>query len=890
MTAYDTAIDAIAGGPTWHCKFGEASGTVAAARVGPIAEYAGSDVTYGVTGLVGDNGSDTAVSFSGAGGKAQVAQAFAEATFDGAAFTYSLRHTPGAATGSNKNIFSRTGYGLYLDATNKPAIFCGASFAAYVAADAVVEGTPITYTVTFDGTTWKVYVDTTEVISQADTRVTGGPLGIGVYPGNAGDANGTFDEPKFWPVALSAAEVGAVVDADTAVVTGTYADEVLADTPYVYLPLDGDTTDASGNGRNGTGTGVTYTTGLLAAGGQSVQGGAAVTVATPALTPGIPVTGEILYQPIAADLTPGNDLALWTKVSAGGVPSPLSIMITSGKVRVLVGDGGSNYRVHDSATTLTADTTYHIAAALADGSGDPVLYLNGASETLNFVFNSSALSWSDGGDPIHAGQRSDGNDGVSGVYGHGAWYTSVLSAARIAAHADAVSTPAAAGVEIDLSDLDLSNDEQQKTALIRLADAVGLSLVSLDLSNHGHRQTIIKQVAVAEGVDTSSLNLGEETHQRAFIVGRASGSVVPPFDPGPAPSFIEGSDAPGAAAAMDALYGGAESGSWLTTKLPDNTAVAPNSAAAVAYINAMFQAYGGWLNGVINGNFTSVINVVPADQPLVPVVPRGNLLSGNNPGLQFMFEQGVPIPPGIPPFPEGDTDAELVIIQPDWERTIGGVTYRGRMYEMWVAVHPSTSPSGEWECYWGGRAAGTDGWLSGHWFDWWWGDAASPNGFEAEGIAWDHNMGAQATSIPIAGTILSRLDVVRGVIKHPLHYEMPLVPTQADQVGNVWPAQRWDGGSYKDCPHGTRMRLPAGYTIDPGWPWLTQLIATAVRDYGMVQTDTVGPTTGPTFRLEPGAADLVPGGVDISAIMNAFPWADLEVIAVGDDVTYNPTV
>jgi len=398
-----------------------------------------------------------------------------------------------------------------------------------------------------------------------------------------------------------------------------------------------------------------------------------------------------------------------------------------------------------------------------------------------------------------------------------------------------------------------------------------------------------------------TLYLGTASVVKVYLgVNEITSLAVGSTTPGSGSTFISGSDAPGADVVLDAMYGGPESGSWLTTKLPDNTAVEPTSATAVQYIVDTYNAYGGWINGVADGNWTSVINVVPADTPLVPVIGKGNVEQEYAADLKAMLAAGVPIPADIPPFAPGDGDAELVIIQPDWVGTVagnGGGTVTGRMYELWIAQHPSTTVSGEWECYWGGRMTGIMGdsapqaWWDGykpinrygHWIDYFVDDYADPDTSYS-----NHNWGAQATSIPLTGTLLTRLDVLRGVINHPIHYELPIVD-QSVQGTYTWPAMRWDGGSHQNCPHGTRMRFPAGYPINPAWPWLTKLIVTCIRDYGMVQTDTVGPTTGPTFRMEPGAADLVPGGVNLGAVTSAIPWGDLEQIAVGSDTNPNPT-
>jgi hypothetical protein len=342
--------------------------------------------------------------------------------------------------------------------------------------------------------------------------------------------------------------------------------------------------------------------------------------------------------------------------------------------------------------------------------------------------------------------------------------------------------------------------------------------------------------------------------------------------------FPSGSDAAQAIPVMPTLFGGDGNGSWLNTPLPNNTAVNPGTAVAVAELQRQRTSYTPWINGMYDGNYTSVINVVPVDQALVPVTLERSESYAQ--ALKQMFAAGVPIPNSVTV--PTDTDAEMVFIQPEWTRTISPYTWRGRMYETWV----TSKDGGGWHCFWGGRFVDVLGNKSGHWYDWWWGETGPPNDWTANGVAMDHNWGAQATSLPLVNTLISRYDLMNGIIKHPVQFMLAGV-ADVNKSAAVWPAQRWDGSSSIQLHQGARLRLPAGYTINPAWPWLTRLVATAARDYGLIFTDTA---SGLVLRMEPGGAAYINQHDAItnpSTIINAFPWADLQLMAVGNDSTYN---
>lgn len=332
------------------------------------------------------------------------------------------------------------------------------------------------------------------------------------------------------------------------------------------------------------------------------------------------------------------------------------------------------------------------------------------------------------------------------------------------------------------------------------------------------------------------------------------------------PTFIEGSDAPGADAVIARMFGGPESGCYLTTKLPDNTAIHPDADAATARIDYLVSNYGSWINGVWDSSWTATINVVPPDQPMVPVK-----LNHTDTALKQAMANGVPIPPTWRP--SADYDAQAVFIQPHGDN--------GRLYELYAARPPERSASGGWECGYGGRMCSLFTRPYGHWVDWQTG-AAAIDPWGPDGVAEKRLWGGMATSIPYSHTLITRRDIRRGVIDHPVGVVTGSAPVD-EQAHWVWPAQRRDSGSWFDMPQGTRMRLLPDWEVDPAKPWLQRLIETAWRDYGTVQVDTAQ-GSGMNMRMEPGGIALVPGGfVNLSAFAKALPWRSLRRIADAND-------
>lgn len=386
------------------------------------------------------------------------------------------------------------------------------------------------------------------------------------------------------------------------------------------------------------------------------------------------------------------------------------------------------------------------------------------------------------------------------------------------------------------------------------------------------------------------------------------------------------------------MWGGNGGGSWIYTKLPDNTAVHANSAAMVEQI--VQSAFG--VNPyttvasypTINIDvFTATVNVIPSDQPLVPVyMYGGQAREGWAMARNGMAQEGFPIPEGMQPtvYPPGhakagqpDTDGTLVLYQPDkeWVGRPGDEKYKGWLYELWGAISPEQNAAlgnpARWTCKQPGRFPGVKNWLHAHGrgsgsppFSY--ADANRTNragyiagpselnpdqskrytGYGPEGVACETTMLSTATHIPFSHTVISLRDLSRpdpdtgkrGYIDHAFGFMLYGVP-KAQQAGNVWPAVGYDRSSRIVLPHGSRLRLPADFVLDENWPDEKYMLCKALRDYGMFFGDTGG--TGLTLRMEPGAWGYLPAGFSKNGFMKTIPWGSLEGMQVGSDSQYN---
>lgn len=301
-------------------------------------------------------------------------------------------------------------------------------------------------------------------------------------------------------------------------------------------------------------------------------------------------------------------------------------------------------------------------------------------------------------------------------------------------------------------------------------------------------------------------------------------------------------DLPGTAPAC-ARYFGARA-VW-NRALPDDAPVDPLSDTLVADLGRQVQAG-------FDANFPPTVNTTQYSTPVYTVARRQRrvpvrLTRGQDYGhaLQEVLDQGVPIPADAKPAAGGD--AHLVVWQPSTDT----------MWELWTAERAG----GRWQAGWGGRMR----------------HVSRSKGYFTD--PWGINPGATASSLPLAGGLVTLRDLRRGEIDHALAMALPKT-----RYG-VWslPAQRTDGGtrSPEAIPQGARLRLDPGVDVDAlGLPPFTAMLARAAQRYGILVRDTSGVVTlygeDPTPNGQnPWRDALQPSAPEI---MRAFPWGRLQVM------------
>jgi hypothetical protein len=312
--------------------------------------------------------------------------------------------------------------------------------------------------------------------------------------------------------------------------------------------------------------------------------------------------------------------------------------------------------------------------------------------------------------------------------------------------------------------------------------------------------------------------------------------------------------------ASSGSHAGADSGaafrffapsSFWNEPLPQDAAIdrsSPELISALAGEAAELERdnRGPWIN---TRSWSVPIYTVGRSQPRVRVRLQGGASSR---ALQRAWD-AVPLPPDAQP--AGGTDQHLVVWQPS----------TNRLWEFWRLVH---GPSG-WHAAWGGamrnvsRSPGVYGYRSWPGAKPWW--------------------GASASSLSIAGGLITLEDLKRGRIEHALSLSVSNI--RAGVYSS--PANRDDGQSESpsSLPEGARLRLPAQLDLAAlHLPKLTLMIAEAAQRYGLVVRDrsygvaffaqdpisTGGePYTGPGGYFE---------GHYPNQLLASFPWQQLQVL------------
>jgi hypothetical protein len=285
--------------------------------------------------------------------------------------------------------------------------------------------------------------------------------------------------------------------------------------------------------------------------------------------------------------------------------------------------------------------------------------------------------------------------------------------------------------------------------------------------------------------------------------------------------------------------------------VPADAALDPESEAIMASFNALVRAEQLEERGPsINTSKWSIpIYEVPATQPTVRVALEEPKKS---PSLQAAWEH-VPLPPDA--LPAAGTDMHLVIWQPSTDH----------LWEFWHLSHDETG----WHAPWGGAMEHA---------------STSPGYYDK--TAWTGAMerwGASASSLSIAGGLITLEDLKRGHIDHALAMAMPIVRENVYSL----PAHRTDGKSPDplSLPEGAHLRLdPSLDLASLELPPLTRMIAEAAQKYGIFlrsraavidlygQDPTnlgINPYVGPQGYFE---------GKPPYRLLAKFPWSHLQLL------------
>jgi hypothetical protein len=274
-----------------------------------------------------------------------------------------------------------------------------------------------------------------------------------------------------------------------------------------------------------------------------------------------------------------------------------------------------------------------------------------------------------------------------------------------------------------------------------------------------------------------------------------------------------------------------------------------SSEVVAAFDREIAEEQAARLGPYINTAKWSVpVYTVPAGQPVVKV----KLVESTATTLQAAFDE-VPLPSNAKP--AAGTDKHLVVWQPSTDR----------LWEFWHLEHGGEG----WQAGWGGAMQDV---------------SSSPGIYDAE--AWPGARtfwGASASSLPIAGGLITLEDLELGQINHVLAIGVPNVREGV----YTSPAQRTTGESSEplSLPEGARLRLDPKLNLAAlHLPRLTLMIAEAAQRYGLVLRDTAGDITFYGQDPTPTGANPYVGpdgyfeGKTPQQLLASFPWSHLQLL------------
>jgi hypothetical protein len=291
--------------------------------------------------------------------------------------------------------------------------------------------------------------------------------------------------------------------------------------------------------------------------------------------------------------------------------------------------------------------------------------------------------------------------------------------------------------------------------------------------------------------------------------------------------------------------------SFWNTPVPAAASTDPSSAALVDTLadQAFHEAQTGEGPFITTSPYSVPIYRVPSDQPTVRVQLVGHPADAS---LRAAW-RAVPLPPDAQP--ATGTDGHLIVWQPSTDR----------LWEFFRLVRTSAG----WQASWGG---------------------AMRNASEAPGVynrrVWPGSQpwwGASASSLSIAGGLITFEDLEHGEIDHALAISLPEV--RAGVYAS--PARRTDGRvpDPRLLPEGAHLQLNPHLDLAAlRMPRLTRMIARAAQRYGIFVRDTAGDVTfyaqdpTPTGTEPYGGAGGYFGGATPIELLARFPWHHLRVL------------
>jgi hypothetical protein len=309
----------------------------------------------------------------------------------------------------------------------------------------------------------------------------------------------------------------------------------------------------------------------------------------------------------------------------------------------------------------------------------------------------------------------------------------------------------------------------------------------------------------------------------------------------------------GAATCVVGAYGAAATHSITAVYSGDGNYVASTSSALTQVVEEVPVETPAPFRFFSSTSFWSVpIYTVPATQATVKVTQEVAYAGKLNAALQSAWD-AVPLPPEAKP--AAGTDRDLVVWQPSTDK----------LWEFWGLEKTEEG----WLAKWGGamNSASSDPGVYG------------PEAWPGAQTGW----GVSATSLSVAGGLITLEDLERGQINHALALAIP--NARAGEYAS--PAQRTDGYSSEltSLPEGAHLRLdPSLNLASLHLPHLTLVIAEAAQRYGIFVRDSAvnvafcaqDPT--PTGTNPYAGAHGYFEGKSPQQLLESFPWHSLEVL------------